>query len=187
MAATEATGSKVLPANLAWRVWVTKHPIGGALLSGFVATHIATVFGVWFHGIGLPDLDWPYANGFVIDPKGSFMNQWLLGEFVHGFDGLVFTLLFALFLFPLFKIGNSSGANLAKAIVFGLILATISAGFLVPYVYFPHAVLGKGTGFFTSGLGGKEVFAIYLWHMVFAFNLGALYNPLSTDDPLLTQ
>jgi hypothetical protein len=181
MATTEATGSRVLPANLAWRVWITKHPIGGALLSGFVATHIATVFGVWFHGIGLPDLDWPQANGSVIDPKGSFMNQWILGEFVHGFDGLVFTLMFALFLFPLFKIGNSSGANMTKALVFAAILATFSAGFLVPYVYYPHF----GAGVFASGFGGKTVFAIYLWHLVFGVNLGAMYNPLSTDDPLL--
>jgi hypothetical protein len=174
-------GAKVLPANLQWRVWITKHPIGGALVSGFVATHIATVFGVWFHGIGLPDLDWPLANGAVIDPKGSFMNQWLLGEFVHGFDGLVFTLLFALFIFPLFKIGNSSGANMAKAMTFALVLGTLSAGFLVPYVYFPHF----GVGVFANNLGGKEVFAIYLWHIVFGFNLGAMYNPLSVDDPLL--
>jgi hypothetical protein len=175
------SGAKVLPANLGWRVWVTKHPIGGALIAGFVATHIATVFGVWFHGIGLPDLNWPLANGAVVDPKGSFMNQWLLGEFIHGFDGLVFTLLFALFIFPLFKIGNSSGANMAKAMVFALVLGTISAGFLVPYVYFPHF----GVGVFANNLGWKEVFAIYLWHVVFGFNLGAMYNPLSVDDPLL--
>lgn len=175
------SGAKVLPANLYWRVWVTRHPIGGALISGFVATHIATVFGVWFHGIGLPDLNWPVANGAVIDPKGSFVAQWMLGEFVHGLDGLVFTLIFALFIFPLFKWGFSSGANMGKAMIFALVLATISAGFLVPYVYFPHF----GVGFFTNNLGWKEVFAIYLWHIVFGVNLGLMYNPVAPDDPLL--
>jgi hypothetical protein len=174
--ARTSSGATVLPANIGWRVWVTRHPIGGALISGFVATHIATVLGVWFHGIGLPDLNWPLANGAVVDPKGSFMNQWLLGEFIHGFDGLVFTLMFALFIFPLFKIGSSSGANMAKAMVFALVLGTISAGFLVPYVYFPHF----GVGVFANNLG-------YLWHVVFGFNLGAMYNPLAVDDPLLTS
>src|SRR5271155_3004471 len=93
--------TRILPANLAWRVWVTRHPIGAALISGFVATHIATVFGFWFHGIGLPDLNWPVANGYVVDPHGSIPVQFALGEFIHGIDGLVFTLIFALFLFPL--------------------------------------------------------------------------------------
>lgn len=177
------SGAKVLPANVYWRVWVTKHPIGGALISGFVATHIATVLGVWFHGIGLPDLDWPQANGFVIDPKGSFLAQWLLGEFVHGFDGLVFTLIFALFIFPLFKWRNSSSGNMGKALVFSAVLATISAAFLVPYVYYPHF----GVGFFTNNLGWKEVFAIYLWHLVYGVNLGIMYNPLPLDDQLLAS
>jgi hypothetical protein len=180
---SSSTQPRILPANLGFRVWVTKHPIGGALISGFVATHLATVFGVWFHGIGLPDLNWPVANGAVIDPKGSFVAQWMLGEFVHGFDGLVFTLMFALFIFPLFKFGNSSGANMGKAMIFALVLGTISAGILVPYVYFPH----DGVGFFTNNLGWKEVFAIYLWHVIFGFNLGALYNPLALDDPLLSE
>jgi hypothetical protein len=162
---------------------VTKHPLGGALLSGFVATHIATVFGFWFHGIGLPDLNWPVANGFVVDPKGSIPVQFALGEFIHGIDGLVFTLIFALFLFPLFKWGNSSAGNMAKALIFSMVLATISAGFLVPYVYYPHF----GAGVFASGYGWKTVFAIYLWHVVFGVNLGTMYNPLPLDDPLLTQ
>jgi hypothetical protein len=178
-----ASRARVLPANLAWRVWVTKHPIGAALLSGFVATHIATVFGIWFHGIGLPNLNWPVANGAVVDPTGSIPVQFALGEFIHGIDGLVFTLIFALFIFPLFKWTNSSGGNMAKALVFSAVLATISAGFLVPYVYDPHF----GAGIFSSGFGWKTVFAIYLWHLIFGVNLGTMYNPLPLDDPLLTQ
>ena len=44
-----------------WRAWVTRHPIGGALLAGAVATQFATVFGIWFPGFGLPSLNWPVA------------------------------------------------------------------------------------------------------------------------------
>ena len=175
--------SGVLPANRAWRIWVTKHPIGGALLSGFVATHIATVFGFWFHGIGLPDLNWPLTNGFVVDPKGSIPVQFAIGEFIHGFDGLVYTLIFAVVLFPLFKWRNSSLGNMGKALIFALVLGTFSAGFMVPYVYYPHF----GAGIFASGFGWKTVFAIYLWHLVFGVNLGMMYNPLPVTDPSLTQ
>jgi hypothetical protein len=93
----------------------------------------------------------------------------------------VFTLIFAIFLFPLFRWRNSSIGNLAKALIFSIVLATISAGVLVPYVYYPHS----GAGVFTSAYGWKTVFAIYLWHLVFGSQLGALYNPLPLDDPLL--
>jgi hypothetical protein len=181
--ARTAPQAGVLRADQTWRVWVTRHPIGGALLSGFMATHIATVFGIWFPAIGLPALDWPIANGFVIDPKGSIPVQFALGEFIHGIDGLVFSLIFAIFLFPLFKLRNSAVGNLAKALIFSMVLATISAGFLVPYVYYPHF----GAGVFTTGFGWKTVFAIYLWHVVYGVNLGTMYNPLPLDDPLLVR
>src|ERR1700689_4846443 len=46
-----------------WRAWVTRHPIGGALLAGAVATQFATVFGIWFPGFGLPSVNWPVVNG----------------------------------------------------------------------------------------------------------------------------
>jgi hypothetical protein len=179
----DAPRAKVLPADRAWRVWVTKHPIGGALISGFIATHIATVFGLWFHGIGLPDLDWPISNGAVVVPKASPPVQFAIGEFIHGFDGLVFTLIFAVFLFPLFGRFVNPAANMIKAIVFGLLLGTLSAGFLVPYVYYPHA----GAGVFGSGFGWKLVFAIYVWHVVYAVNLGLTYNPLPADSPELAD
>ncbi|HUZ20724.1 MAG TPA: hypothetical protein VMU75_09175 [Acidimicrobiales bacterium] len=186
-APTRHTSGTMVPgstnAGHAWRVWITRHPIGGALVSGFVATHIATVFGIWFHGIGLPDLDWPLANGAVVDPTGSPIVRFAIGEFIHGFDGLVFTLIFALFIFPLIKGPVTPAMNMARALLFGLALATISAGFLVPYVYFPHA----GAGIFASGYGWKLVFAIYLWHLGFGVNLGMMYNPLPVDHPDVRQ
>ena len=82
-------------------------------------------------------------------------------------------------LFPLLGKVVTPAANMAKAIFFGLVLATLSSGFLVPYVYFPHA----GAGIFGSGYGWKLVFAIYLWHFIFGVNLGMMYNPLPLDDP----
>jgi hypothetical protein len=168
-------------AGRTWRVWVTRHPIGAALISGFAATHIATIFGLWFHGIGLPDLNWPVTNGNVVVPKATTAVKFGIGEFIHGVDGLVFTLIFALFLFPILAQAVNPMTNMAKALFFSLVLATISAGFMVPYVYAPHA----GAGLFSTGFGWKTTFAIYLWHVVFGVNLGLLYDPYAADDPVL--
>jgi hypothetical protein len=89
---------------------------------------------------------------------------------VHG-DGVLAG--FAFLLFPLFRSPNTMRANIIKGVVFGLALATISAGWWVPQL-FPtiHA------GFFSHNLGWKTVFGIYLWHIIYGVNLGALYSPL---------
>ncbi len=169
-------------AGKAWRVWVTKHPVGAALWAGLVGGQIATLWGIWFPGVGLPALNWPLATGATIDPKGSVPVQFVMGEFFHGLDCVIFALLFALFIFPLMGKLVTPAMNMAKAVGFGLILATISAAFLVPYVYYKGYNVGFGGVHFA---GWKEVFAIYLWHVLYGVNLGTMYNPLALDDPLL--
>lgn len=156
-----------------WRAWVTRHWLASSLIAGAVATHLATVFGIWFHGIGLPDLNWPLANGAVIFPEGSQVVQYVGGGVQHYGDGLIFAMLFALLVHPRIPLPNTEIGNVAKAILYSLVLGTISAGFLVPYVYFPRA----GAGIFSTGFGWKLVFAIYLWHLIWGFFLGTLYNP----------
>lgn len=173
--------SHVPPAVTQWRVWITKHPIGGAILAGLMATWIATIFGFWLNGIGLPQLDWPLANGSVVLPKSSAAVQFSAGGIQHIVDGMIFTLIFAVFVFPLLGRSRTLAANMGRALLFAFVLATISAGFLVPYVYYPH----YGAGIFGSGFGWKIVFAIYLWHLAFGVNLGMLYSPLAADDKAL--
>lgn len=173
--------SHVPPALTHWRVWVTKHPIGGGALVGVMATWVATIFGFWLGGIGLPQLNWPIANGAVVLGKSSLAVQFTAGEFIHGIDGVVFTMIFVVFIFPLLGKSRTAASNMARGILFAMVLATLSAGFLVPYVYYPHL----GAGIFGSGFGWKVVFAIYIWHLVFGVNLGMLYNPLPADDEAL--
>ena len=156
-----------------WRAWVSQHWLASSLIAGVVATHLATVFGIWFHGIGLPDLNWPQANGFVIFPDGSTVVQYVSGGVLHYIDGLIFAMLFALMVHPRLPLSDTYEGNIAKAIAYSMVLATISAGFLVPYVYFPRS----GAGLFSTGFGWKLVFAIYLWHLIWGFFLGLLYNP----------
>ena len=162
-----------------WRILVTERPLAGALVAGFVATHIATVTGYWYHGLsmksgqGLPDLGWPTFNGILLLPKGGDVSQFWAGTVYHLFTGMAFSLAFAFLLFPLFRWPNTVSRNIGKALVFSLVLATISAAWWVPQL-FPsiHA------GFFSHNLGWRTVFGIYLWHVIYGLNLGALYSPL---------
>jgi len=173
-----------LNAGRSWRIWVTKHPIGAAVWAGVIAGQLTTLWGIWFPGVGLPALDWPQATGATIDAKGSFVVQFVMGEFFHGLDCIIFALLFALFFFPMMGKVVTPAMNMAKACIFStILLGTISAAFLVPYIYFK----GFGVGFGGIHYGGwKLVFAIYAWHLLYGVNLGALYNPLALDDPALT-
>ena len=180
---SSAVGSQhgVLDPMRRWRVWITKHPIGGAAAAGLMATWFATIFGFWLNGIGLPQLNWPIANGLVVLPKSSPAVQFSAGEFIHGIDGVVFVVFFAMFIFPRLGRSRTPGANMGRALLLAFVLGTLSAGFLVPYVYYPHV----GAGIWSSGFGWKTTFAIYLWHLGFGVNLGLLYNPLAKDDPAL--
>jgi len=63
---------------------------------------------------------------------------------------------------------------MAKGFGYGAVLATISIGFLTPYVYAPH----EGAGLFTTGFGWKLMLGIYLFHVAFGVNLGMMYNPI---------
>jgi hypothetical protein len=159
-----------------WRAWVTGHPIGGSLLAGAVATQFATVFGIWFPGFGLPSLNWPVANGELIlgiqvgtPPTAA---TYLVGEFSHFTDGLFFALLFALLFHPLVPLRNTMTGNLLKALLYGTVLAVISAAWWLPAVYIPHHA-----GFLSTSLGWKLTFGIFLWHWIYGYFLGTVYCP----------
>jgi len=162
-----------------FRAWVTAHPVLGALLAGAVATQMATVFGIWFTGFGLPSLNWPVANGGLIIPKASVGAQYFAGELWHFTDGIVFALLFALLFHPFFPVRNTIGGNLVKAFAYGTVLALISAAWWVPALLVPHHA-----GFLSTGLGWKLTFGIFLWHWIYGYFLGTVYCPNPKDAPL---
>src|SRR5579863_964665 len=164
-----------------FRAWVTAHPILGALLAGAVATQMATVFGIWFTGFGLPQLNWPTANGALIIPKASVGAQYFAGELSHFTDGIVFALLFALLFHPFIPVRNTIGGNLVKAFLYGTVLALISASWWVPALLVPHHA-----GFLSTGLGWKLTFGIFLWHWIYGYFLGTDYCPNPKDAPPAT-
>jgi hypothetical protein len=177
-------GTSTLPANDAagptsgslgrYRAWVTQHPVAASLLAGLVATHVATIIGYWMPGIGLRELDWNRINGMLYTPEASTDVQFLSGGIFHYLDGIVFSVIFAVLLFPLLKWRSTMVGNLLKGLLFGTVLATISVAFMNPRVYFPDG----NVGFFSHNLGWQFILAVYLWHWVFGAHLGAIYNPL---------
>ena len=155
-----------------WRAYVSAHPIGSSLLAGAVATQFATVFGIWFRGFGLPVLNWPTVNGQLIIPTSSPGIQYFAGAISHFADGVFFALLFALLFHPFVPLRNTMLGNLIKALLYGTVLAIISAAWWVPAVYIPHHA-----GFLSTGLGWKLTFGIFLWHWIYGYFLGTVYSP----------
>jgi hypothetical protein len=164
---------------LAFRRWVTDHPVSSAILAGLVATHLATVIGYWMPGVGLPRLDWNRVNGAIFTPNQSPVVQFVSGGFFHYADGIVLSLLFALLMHPRLPGRNTPLNNVLKGLAFGTLLTIIALVFMVPRVYLPH----DGVGFFSINLGWKFLLAVFLWHVVYGLHLGAVYNPLPRDEP----
>ncbi len=85
-----------------WRSYATRHRLVAAIVGGLVATHVTTNLGMWYHGIGLPDLNFNYLNGLLVfgnsamDPKGM-MDPVILTSFgaaVHYGQGVAFALVY---------------------------------------------------------------------------------------------
>jgi hypothetical protein len=179
-----------------WRRYTTRHRLVVAIVGGLVATHVTTNLGMWYHGIGLYDLNFNYLNGLLVfgnsaqDPKGMSDPVILtaFGAAVHYAQGVAFALLFAFGIHPLLPIANTVRGNFIKGIIWGLILATLSAVWwinLFPNLFGP----GVNAGIFMTNVPAaagdwwKWLVAVYLWHVVYGFNLGAFYQPLPEPSP----
>lgn len=171
-------------ADFNYRIWCTRHPITAAMIAGWVATIVITTSGLWFAGIGLPQVNWPMTNARVFlpadtNPAAQFVLGYLFVVFVNG---VIFALLYVVVAYPLLSRvirSVSPATNLLKAFIFSMVLSTVAAGWVTPYVYDPH----NGAGFLSTGLGWKVVFAIYLGHALYAVNLATFYNPVKPARP----
>jgi hypothetical protein len=162
-----------------WRSMVSNNRLVAALVAGFVATHMATVTGYWYrmigfvNGQGYVSLDWPGFNGFLIMPQGSTWEKFVSGGVMHYMTGICFTLIYAYLIHPRLPWPNTMSGNLIKALVWGLILAVISALWWTPS-NFPEF----NPGFLALQLGWKTTVGIFIWHFVYGIHLGAFYNPM---------
>lgn len=160
-----------------WYDWVDAHPIGGIALVGFIATQMGTYFGYVFPAFGLPVLPWPLYNGLLASPAEPFgsAGSFFTGQSLHFLNGLVFAFLYAAMVRPAMPLPNTHVGNVLKGVIYGLVMTIISIGVLVPYAYVPH----QGYGFFSfSGPDGWKLPAgVLVWHLIYGFLLGTLYQP----------
>jgi hypothetical protein len=159
-----------------WYDWVNLHRVGAAALVGVVATQIATYFGYVFPAIGLPTLPWPLYNGILGAPVEEFgsASSYFVGQSLHYVNGVVFTILYAVLALHMMPFRNTHGGNILKGLLYSFVLTIISLGVLVPYAYVPK----QGYGFFTfyGPDGWKLPAAVLLWHLIWGFFLGTLYQ-----------
>jgi hypothetical protein len=170
-----------------FRSEVSNSRLIAALVAGFVATHVATVTGYWYHGINLPDLGWPNFNGLLLlGAEESVVAQFWAGTVYHMLTGISFALLFAFLIHPRLPLANTMGGNIAKALIFAAVLATISAAWWVPQLF--NQVFDFDFGWFSQNLGTflgtdawRPIVGIYLWHAIWGLTLGLIYNPLPVE------
>jgi hypothetical protein len=188
---------RVIEPDDRYRVWVYNHPVAGAAFAAFVATQIATIWGYYGIGIGLPSLPFPNYNGllfapasvqFAADGTNNFGNaaSFAVGQSIHFVNGIVFGLWFGLVVYNQIPTLFSKMKSVQKGLLFAIVQTIISTGFLFPYVYAPKL----GFGIFSFGdndLGTnpdhwKLPFAILLWHLIWGGILGYLYDPKRPDE-----
>jgi hypothetical protein len=171
----------VLEPDNRYRYWVYNHPVAGAAFAAFVATQIATIWGYYGIGIGLPSLPFPNYNGLLFAPSSvaaDFSNfgnvgSFFVGQSIHFVNGIVFGLWFALVVYNQIPTFFPKAKSIQKGLLFAIIQTIISIGFLVPYAYVPK----QGYGFFSfSGPDEwKLPAAVLLWHLIYGFFLGTLF------------
>lgn len=171
-----------------WQRWVDAKPIGSLILVALIATQLGTYFGYVFPAIGLPVLPWPLYNGIlgttiadgfnataIDDGFAVSTGAFFIGHSLHFVNGIVFGILFGVL-----ARGLLPGPSVVKGLLYGVIMTIISAGVLVPYAYV--AEQGYGLFLFDGPDGWKLPFGILLWHLIYGYFLGALWQPTEADD-----
>jgi len=159
-----------------WYDWVDGHRVGAAALVGLIATQLGTYFGYVFPAIGLPTLPWPLYNGLLATPAEDFGTaaSFFPGQSLHYINGIVFAILYAVLALPMMRFAKTHAGNVLGGLLYAVVLTVISIGVLVPYAYAPK----QGYGFFSfyTPDGWKLPAAVLLWHLIYGFFLGTLYQ-----------
>jgi hypothetical protein len=192
-----------------WQRFVDTKSIAALALVAFIATQLGTYFGYVFPAVGLPVLPWPLYNGLLgttlnadgadalnrvfatgaFDPVFATSGEaFWVGQGLHFLNGIVFGMLYGILFrefFPAWK--RTNGGNISMGLLYAVIMSIISAGLLVPYAYVPNQ--GYGLFLFDGPDGWKLPFGILVWHLIYGFFLGSLYQPaeLEPADDLAEQ
>lgn len=165
-----------------------------AVISAFIATHIATMAGLWFDGARLPKFDFNTLNGYlVLGLNYGFANPaetFIIGGLIHYTSGILWGVIFALVIHPMlgttFKplASVTPTVNYMKGLMWGWVLWIVSSALWMPLLIGPlFAPIDVGVGPFLTSFGPYGVQALLanlLWHSIWGLNLGLLYNPTKT-------
>jgi hypothetical protein len=181
-----------------WQQFVDERPIGSLVLVGVIATQLGTFFGYVFPAVGLPVLPWPLYNGILgttfadgvnglTNLDGTFAasfatsgESFFVGNALHFVNGIIFAILFGImFREDVPGIKNTYGGNIMKGVIYSVIMSIISVGLLVPYAYVPEQ--GYGFFLFDGPDGWKLPLAVLVWHLIYGYFLGLLYQPTDID------
>jgi hypothetical protein len=182
------------------RFLIGKTAAANAIVAGFIATMIATVSGLWFPGVKLPQFDFNALNGRLAlgdtaFPNGSISIQtWQIGAVIHMIDGVIWAVIFGLVISPVLGVlvkplrPATPTVNLVKGIIWGGVLWLISSALWMPLLI--GALLGPtfingfrlscGVGPFLTCFGPYGVQALFtnlFWHTIYGVNLGLLFSP----------
>ena len=163
---------------------VGNSPLVSGLIAAFIATHIATMAGLWFGAVRLPQFDFNSINGWLVL---GFMQAadvtFAIGAVIHYTNGILWGLIFVLLIHAVMgrwvrSLGPLTPAvNLGKGLIWGWALWLISSAVWMPLVV---GNIGIPVGAFLTNFGtvGYEaVFTNLLWHTIYGVNLGLIYNP----------
>jgi hypothetical protein len=178
---TEAEPVAVGSAATWWYDWVDHHRVAASALVGVIATQMGTYFGYVFPAIGLPTLPWPLYNGILAVPAEEFgtTGSFFAGNSLHFVNGIVFAILYAVLALPIMPFRNTHGGNVARGLLYSVVLTVISLGVLVPYAYVPEQ--GYGLFAFSGPDGWKLPASVLLWHLIYGFFLGTLFQLRKAD------
>ena len=159
-----------------WYDWVDQHRVAASALVGVIATQLGTYFGYVFPAIGLPTLPWPLYNGVLATPAEEFgtTGSFFAGNSLHFVNGIVFAILYAVLALPIMPFRNTHGGNVARGLLYSVVLTVISLAVLVPYAYVPKQ--GYGLFAFSGPDGWKLPAAVLPWHLIYGFFLGTLFQ-----------
>src|SRR6267143_1569775 len=161
------------------------------VIAGLVATHIATIFGLWFYGARLPKFDFPSLNGYIyVGLPFGFTHPdvaFVVGGVFHYVDGILFGLIFALVVSPMMGrvlkplAPMTPTTNYIKGLIWGWTLWIISSALWMPLLIGPIlAPYGAPVGVFLTsfdGYGVQALLANLLWHTIWGANLGLIFSP----------
>jgi len=170
-----------------------------AAIAGFIATMVATVSGLWFPGVKLPQFDFNTLNGRLAlnlagiplaDPAQIF----ILGGIIHMIDGVIWAVIFGLVIHPVLGAlvkglrPMTPTVNLMKGVIWGGALWIISSALWMPLLIGTLLTptlagfgLTCGVGPFLTCFGPYGVQALWtnlFWHMIWGVNLGLLFSPM---------